>query len=124
MGRRQLFIRPSPLVPGQEDSRMLVSANCEDSLWSPDGSVLTYVEGRGHIMAVDVKFGPPLTISRPREIMSDEALEGASDSVSFTPDSKHVIFIQKGEEEARIGQFNVVLNWFQELQAKLPTQPR
>src|SRR5262249_1250848 len=101
MGRRQLLIRPSPLVPAQEATRLLVSANCQDSLWSPDGTVLTYVEGRGHIKAVDVKFGPPLTVSRPREILTDDALDGASDFVSFTPDSKHVIFIQKGDEEAR-----------------------
>jgi serine/threonine-protein kinase len=124
MGRRQLVIRASPLVSGQEDSRILVSANCEDSLWSPDGSVITYVEGRGRIKAVDAKLGPPLTISRPRDILNGEELGGASDFVSFTPDSKHIIFIQKGDEEARIGQLNVVLNWYQELQAKLPTRMR
>ena len=41
---------------------------------------------------------------------------------SPSPDGKRFVFIQKGDQEKEAKHLNVVLNWFEELDRKVPVR--
>ena len=74
------------------------------------------------MMAVDVTTEPTFSADTPRLLFEGNfqraTLFGAAYDV--TPDSQQFVMITAGEQEAAT-QINVVLNWFEELKRRVPT---
>ena len=74
------------------------------------------------MMAVDITTEPTFSADSPRllfeETYQKSTLFGAAYDVS--PDGQRFLMIQGSEQEA-VTQINVVLNWFEELKQRVPT---
>jgi hypothetical protein len=88
---------------------------------TPSPSVVTYLEAAR-------SFGW-------KEMVRDDRLAGKEDRTEFegpyyagrhsydiTRDGKRFVMIQLGEEEASLTELHVVLNWFDELERRVPTK--
>ena len=76
------------------------------------------------MMVVAIHAEPTFSAGTPRTLF--EFKEGPGDAEGFrgfdlAPDGQHFVMIQEGEESAPPTQLRVVVNWFEELKAKVPT---
>ncbi len=90
-----------------------------DPIWAADGKTLYYWAEPNRIMAVSITTEPTFNASKPRQTIDRDQLR-AVESLDVLPDGRFIM-IQKGEDEDDIKRVNVVLNWFEELKAKVPT---
>ena len=95
--------------------------------WSADGRELLWATS-GQLNAVRVKTAPGFSVGHPVTIPFPLALPGPSlpRSYDVTPAGKFIGLI--APESVRTAApippvFQVVLNWFEELRAKVPTRP-
>ena len=75
-------------------------------------------------MAVDVVSRDPLAFSRPRLVVKGgwdlpQGDENYERTFEVTPDGEHFVMIRH-EPEAIPDRINIVLNWFDELDSKVP----
>ena len=49
-------------------------------------------------------------------------LRAVNEEIVPLPDGKRFVFIQKGDQEKEAKHLNVVLNWFEELDRKVPVR--
>ena len=100
-------------------------------MWSPDGKELFYVAGggAGQFLAVSVTtrptftFGNPVSVPRPFAPSS----QGFERNNDITLDGKRFLGVVTAGQNAVGGapaapQIQVVLNWFEELKARVPTK--
>jgi len=90
-------------------------------VWGPNGEGLELFYRKGNkMMVVGIQTEPTFSPGAPKPLFE---LEDASFLPSFdiSPDGRHFVMIQKGEQSAPPTQLRVVLNWFEELKAKVPT---
>jgi Tol biopolymer transport system component len=118
--RRELDVRANPLMEGAAEAPVVQVAEGEVDAcaWSLDGSMIVYLSN-DKAMAADFKEEPGPAVSRPRALFDAMQIAPASTFLNPTPDGKHMVFVQMAEEEARVMQLNVVLNWADELRAKV-----
>ena len=100
-------------------------------LWSPDGKQLFYLQnenaGTMQIVAVDVQTQPSFVI-RKTTALPIKGIIGALGPRHYdiTPDGKYfVVMLPKSQadlDKAPFEQINVVLNWFRELQERVPVK--
>ncbi len=83
--------------------------------WAPDGQALFYLNGN-RMMAVDIETEPDFIAGTPQVLF--ETPFPVSPDFDITPDGQRFLMIRIGEAE--MGQINVVLNWFEELKARVP----
>ena len=75
----------------------------------------------GQLMAVDITTQPTFQQGTPRVVLEEgfrlvAGTQGANYDVS--PDGQRFLMVQGGE--ANLTELNVVLNWFEELKARVP----
>ena len=87
--------------------------------WAADGKTLYYWAEPNWLMAVSITTEPTFNASKPRQTLDRDQVRGAG-ILDVLPDGRFIM-IQKGEDEDDIKRVNVVLNWFEELKAKVPT---
>jgi hypothetical protein len=74
------------------------------------------------MMAVEVATDPVFKAGRPRLLFEEKYLDPYfSAYYDITPDGERFIIIKPGERQ-RLTRMNVVLNWFEELQRRVPTK--
>ena len=74
------------------------------------------------MMAVDITTEPTFTASKPR-LLFEERYERSPTSwanYDVTPDGQRFLMVKPNEQAAT--QIHVVLNWFEELKRRVPTQ--
>jgi Tol biopolymer transport system component len=132
-GKAQIYVRTFPEVT---KGRWQVSSDGGGSpLWSPDGRELFYRNGNA-TMAVEVETDPTFKHGNPKVLFRGTYIFETALNVSFTPwditpDGKHFLMIKppaapksKTEETAAPApqpKIIVVLNWFEELKDRVPT---
>jgi len=87
--------------------------------WDPRGGALSYITGGDKVMAVSVRAdGGAIRPSQPALLWDFEKLHVAANDI--LPDGR-AIAVQKGqdEEEQDISRFDITLNFFEELGAKM-----
>ena len=100
-------------------------------MWSPDGKELFYFTGGGggQFVAVSVTtrptftFGNPVSVPRPFGPSS----QGLERNYDITRDGKRFLGVVAAGQNTTAGapaapQIQVVLNWFEELKARVPTK--
>ena len=115
-GREEVYLQR---FPDLGDKRQISNAGGTQPIWSRDGRKIVYRSGT-HVMAVEVSSGPPLDVSAPEPLVEDTFWNapGAHTYYDVMPDGNLIILQAEG---AREGTYvNVVVNWFQELEARVP----
>lgn len=74
------------------------------------------------MMVVDVETKRTFSASRPRLLFTG-AFTRTTDRVNYdvSPDDKTFVMVNSGEEDRGATQITVVLNWFEELKSRAPT---
>jgi Tol biopolymer transport system component len=119
----QLFVSPFPAT----GAKYLVSSANEDAhhpVWSPDGKVLYYTPGPGNrATRVPVTFSPapafgtPSAFERPFTNLASSSDRG----YDMMPDGRRFLSVTDPLLAAGgLGSMTVVLNWFEELKARVP----
>ena len=115
-GREEVYVQRFPELG---DKRQISNEGGVQPIWSRDGRKLFY-RSSTHVMAVEVSSGPPFDVSAPEPLVEDTFLNaaGAHTYYDVMPDGNLIMLQAEG---AREGTYvNVVVNWFQELEARVP----
>ena len=115
--------------PGVETGKWQISTGeaSESPLWSPDGTELFYLNGES-FMAVPVNTKSGFSHGKPRALFKQIYIAGYMESIPYDihPDGKRFLMMRTTgstvESVEQIPQkINIVLNWFEELKEKVPT---
>ncbi len=119
-GEHEVYVRPFPEV---ETGRWQVStAGGQDPVWSRDGSELFFLQGR-QLMAATVHTDTAFVRDTPEILFSGDYFFGlAGRNFDVAPDGRFLMIADTGQGtgDAAPAQINVVLNWFEELKARVP----
>jgi serine/threonine-protein kinase len=121
-GQQEIYVRPYPIVQGTE--RRVSEGGGAGPVWAPDGSAL-YYRGARSIMVAPTPLGPGFLTGRSRALFSSERfrLSGNASAFDIHPDGNRFIMVTMGDPRPPApDQINVVLNWFTELQQRVPTR--
>jgi eukaryotic-like serine/threonine-protein kinase len=113
-GRSEVYVQP---FPGPGAKWPISTDGGNEPSWSADGRELYYRRGDA-LFSVAVTLGPELRSSRPQLVFESryETLDGAR-NYDVAPDKQAFVAV-RSEGSAETSQFNVVLNWFNELRAR------
>jgi serine/threonine-protein kinase len=117
-GRDEVYVRPFGR-PG--DSVAVSSEGGNAPKWSPDGREIIYRRGDAFLAAGLSLKGGGLTVGDSRKLFEVRAGPGRSSfqaGYSVSPDGRRFL-VQLLDPRAIPTQINVVLNWFDELRAKV-----
>ena len=113
-GRGETYVRSFP-NPEQRKVDISTEGSEPGLAWAPDGRELFYLNGN-RMMVVDIETETDFIAGTPRVLF--EAPFPVSSDFDITPDGQRFLMIRIGEQQA--GQINIVLNWFEELKARVP----
>jgi len=124
--RNEVYVRAYP-GPGPK-SQISVDGGA-GPVWRKDGREIFYIKnmgaGRFRILAVDVETNPAFKAGKPHIIFEDQFQHKGAHvrDYDLSPDGQHFIFIRAIDEpEKPLTEINVVLNWFRELQERVPVK--
>jgi hypothetical protein len=112
-----VYVRPFP----SPDRRWQVSTQGgTQPLWNRNGHEIFYRDGN-KMMAVNISSGGDLRLSQPRQLFEQRyAFQNISiANYDVSPDGQRFVMVK---DEAGSGRLNVVLNWFEELKARVPAK--
>lgn len=101
--------------PGPGEKWQVSMDGGERPAWSADGREFFYRNG-DEMRVVSVTQGPRFTTGRPRLLFEGNY----APYYDVSPDGQHFLMIRSDEESAS-RQLHVVLNWFEELERRVPT---
>jgi serine/threonine-protein kinase len=128
-GPREIYVQPFPQTG--EKHQVSNTGNTHYPLWSPDGKQLFYVvdqpAGTGQIVSVDVQTQPRLVFGQPKPLPIEGIVFNGPRGYDITPDGKRfIVMLPKSQTDTAAGtqreQINVTLNWFRELQERVPVK--
>ena len=128
LGTPQIFVQPYPSTPGVE--YQVTTEGAGFPLWSHDGNQLFYVTDpvNPKINVVDIRTVPTFSFKNPVVLPITGTLHPIPGMRNYdlSPDGKQFIVVmpdsQAETNPAARPQINIVLNWFQELSQRVPTQ--
>jgi Tol biopolymer transport system component len=117
-GRFEVYVEAFPA--GGRRLQLSVDGGAEP-LWAHDGRQLFYRSG-GQLMSVRVGSEAALAAERPIKVLDapypySSAYGNAGYAVA--PDGQHFYFLRPAQEPAMPTQINVVVNWLEELKARV-----
>jgi Tol biopolymer transport system component len=83
------------------------TAGGEHPRWRGDGGELYYRAPDGAVMAVTVRLGPSVTLSRPRRAVASPPFSQTTRALAVTPDGEGFIGYHRGEPPV----FTIILDW-------------
>ena len=97
-----------------------------EPVWSPDGGEIYYrPQGGNRVMAVSfLPEGPSPRVGKPRLLFEGNYAEGFwyGRRYDISPDGKRFLMIQESVPPSPPTQYNIVINWFEELKRLVPTE--
>jgi serine/threonine-protein kinase len=122
-GRYEVYVQPYP-GPG---GKWLISAEGgTEPAWNPNGREIFYRSG-DKMMAVDVVTHPNFTADKPRVLFEAPYLLSPATSPNYdvSPDGQRFLMLKPADAgEGVPTQINVVLNWFEELKQRVPSEKK
>jgi Tol biopolymer transport system component len=115
-GRDEVYVRP---YPGPGGKNQVSTDGGSGPLWSQDGKELFYAR-RDAMMAVEVTTEPAFNASAPRKLFAGEYAWGRQLNYDVAPDGQRFVLIKPQGGSGASQELHVVLNWFEELKAKVP----
>ena len=124
-GRNEVYVQR---FPDLGERHQISTDGGVDPLWSPDGQAL-YYRGTGRYTLDDMRFvsidpGSPFSVGNPQVLFARASFRpaGGGRQHDITPDGQRFLMLStRSETDAGASpQINVVLNWFEELKARVP----
>jgi eukaryotic-like serine/threonine-protein kinase len=122
-GRFEIYVQP---YPGRGGKTLISTDGGTEPVWNPTGRELFYRSGN-KMMAVDVVTQPSFVARRPRMLFEGQYKPTGTTMPEYdvSPDGQHFLMLRPSERvQATPTQINVVLNWFEELNQKVPAGPK
>ena len=117
-GRNEVYVRP---YPGPGGKIQVSTDGGEGPLWSGDGKELFYSRGRA-MMTVEVTTDPNLRVGAPSKLFEvPYFLQDFTVNYDVAPDGQSFLMIKRRGRSGRTQELHIVLNWFEELKAKVPS---
>ncbi len=122
-GANEVYVRPY-LPGGSVGAPTQVSAGGgTQPMWSPDGRTLYYVGQPSRVMAAALALGPRVDAAPPRQLWDLAALRVPQSMlvtymIDVAPDGR-LFAIQQGDDEAALTSLELVLNFPDELRARM-----
>ena len=122
-GRQEVYVRP---YPGPEPATQISGDGGTNVAWSPDGRQIYYVSPQPSVlMAVDVTPGDEFRAGRPAPLIDPWTFfREPTRGYDVFPDGSFVIAVEDDDRSVfeRLGttEFQVILNWFEELKERVP----
>ncbi len=94
-------------------------------MWSRDGKELFFVPAPGRFMAATVRTAPSFTVTAAVAVSRGlgEATPSTPRTFDIMPDGRFVVVGTQGQNQTGgVTQIHVVLNWFEDLKARVPTK--
>ena len=118
-GRWEVYVRH---FPDLKDITRISPEGGVAPMWSPDGSELFYWDIiRQTLVSASVRTGGTLEVGKPKLFAAGEFSFGNNGwyrSYDIAPDGKTIVMILRGKSGPSPREFNIVLNWFEELRAR------
>jgi len=122
-GRMEVYVAQ---FPGAAVKRQISVDGGDQPQWAPDGKQLFYMNGN-HLMGVDLNAESGLHPGKPSRLLDRTFSLSAADSgvwghtYAVFPDGKRFLFVENAVRP-EMRELRVVLNWFEELKARVPTR--
>ena len=120
-GAYEVYVQPYPVGAGAK--RRITQEGGTAPVWSRSGRELFY-QNDAQLWAVGIATEPTLTWQDPVALFEIPWPTEAGNFVNYdvTPDGQRFVFVQRlaGGSNERFRQVNVVLDWFEELKARVP----
>ncbi len=120
----RIFVQPFPSTGAKYQVSTEISTS---PVWSPDGRQLFYHLVGPRMLAVDIRTAPSFTFGSARPLPIEGFLNATANVRYYdvTPDGKQFILVSPDASPAdsarrATAQINVVLNWFEELNERVP----
>ena len=118
-GQYEVYARP---FPGPGGKIQISTEGGRAPLWPRNGRELFYLNA-DKMMVVDVQTQPTLRPGTPRLLFKEwYENDPGNRSYDVTLDGERFLMLQASEQVSAATQINVVLNWFEELKAKVPVK--
>ncbi len=117
-GRNEIFVQP---FPGPGGKWQISTGGGTEPVWSRNGLELFYRNGN-QMMAVEIATEPNFSPGTPKMLFEGDFRTGLVSRADYdvTPDGQRFLMVQLGDV-LKESQINVVLNWFEELKQRVPT---
>jgi Tol biopolymer transport system component len=116
-GQFEVYLRP---YPGPDRKKQVSTQGGTHPMWNRNGKELFYRVGN-KMMVVDVSTSPDLTLSQPRVLFEQRYTFGGTTVPNYdvSPDGQRFVMVK---DDSASGRVNIVLNWLEELKARVPTK--
>ena len=97
-----------------------------EPLWNRNGRELFFRNGN-KMMAVEINTQPAFSAGTPKILFQGQYLTLSTISTpnyDVSSDGQRFLMLKATEQDTRRRQINVVLNWFEELKLKVPTEKK
>jgi Tol biopolymer transport system component len=118
-GRYEVYVQP---FPGPGEKYPISTNGGIQPVWARSGRELFFRNG-DEMMVAEVRPQPVFTAARPKLLFS--GLFARSDGrvdYDVSPDGEQFVMLNAGEQERPATEISVLLNWFEELKARVPTK--
>jgi Tol biopolymer transport system component len=122
-GRMEVYVAK---FPGAAVKLQISVDGGDQPLWAPDGKHVFYANGN-HIMSVDLTTDSGMNPAKPRTLFERRSFWSSADAgqwghtYAVFPDGKRFLFVENAVRP-EVRELRVVLNWFEELKARVPTK--
>jgi serine/threonine-protein kinase len=120
-GQFEIYVRPFPDV--NEGRWPISTGGGTRPLWGPDGRELFYLESGGRLTVIPVQTSPSFAAGSAEVLLEETyfaAVGGRTYDISL--DGRRFLMIKESGEDTSVRlSMTVVLNWFEELRARVPT---
>jgi eukaryotic-like serine/threonine-protein kinase len=122
-GRYEIYVQP---YPGPGGKWQISTDGGTEPVWNPNSREMFYRSGR-KMMAVDIATRPGFAAGKPRVLFEGEYVPTPLTFPNYdvSPDGQRFLMLKPAEAtEGAPTQINVVLNWFEELKRRVPTEKK
>lgn len=120
-GRPEVYVQA---FPGPGGKWLISTEGGTEPVWNRNGRELFYRSGN-RMMAVDVELQPTFTVGKPRMLFQGEYFASVfpftGTAYDVSADGQRFLMVKQTEQTAAAVQMNVVVNWFEELKRRVPT---
>jgi Tol biopolymer transport system component len=117
-GQNEVYVRPFP--EGGTTSPVSTEGGIEP-VWAANGRQLFYRKG-GKVMMVDVQVGSTFTAGHPRVLFEEPDYAFPFFGTYDVSQDGRFLFVEPGARWEAAADLHLVLNWHEELKARVPTK--
>jgi eukaryotic-like serine/threonine-protein kinase len=121
-GQFAVYVQPFPPTAAKYQ---ISTSGAGNPLWSPDRKQLFYLGPGRQIVAVDIQTQPSFLLGKTTLLPIEGIASTGPRPYDITPDGKYFVVLFP-RSQAEVGkapeQINIVLNWFRELQERVPVK--